>query len=375
MAYTEITFESPLRGLNVQMPENKMDRGFSPLMENFYIRNQELLSFPALKRISSFPDDGTSCRGMFSFVDTNNLYHTVAVTEVGFYQFVSALANTGRTNYGKWVLVDMLKAQGSSEAVTFWAFDGVLYFCNGSSYLYSWTGLGSAGISVVATISTPSAGTPVGAFFLSELDSHLIMLATNEGGVIYPRRFRWSAADAPTIWDPTVNTDAGYVDAIDVPDIITGFFTIGLVGYILRSNGITEVVPTGSGINPFDFDHLWASSRGIGNVIMSSAAQYGNTGIFVATDNIYQLSGQAPTPIGGMARDAIMADLAVATDTIMGSITPTLANGFVFYSYFLSIPQGSGSVIYIYSLEDNTWVKKRFKSGAMTCKPHMVMVN
>ena len=106
-------------------------------------------------------------------------------------------------------------------------------------------------------------GISSGAFYVGILAARMLMLSTIEGpafsgsGVPYNQRIRWCASGMPSIWDSNVNIGAGYVDLLEVPDIITGFLAIGdKTGFVFRMNGISEMTAVSDGILPFDFNHL-----------------------------------------------------------------------------------------------------------------------
>jgi hypothetical protein len=156
-------------------------------------------------------------------------------------------------------------------------------------------------------------------------------------------------------FDPNVNVGAGFNDFLDVPDIITGLMTLGRDGYIFRQNGVTHMSPTGKGTAPFDFNHLWSSQNGIGNIYPFGIAQYGNMGIFISFEQIYQITPGGMQPIGGGARDAIIADLAMSTGSPKSSFDRGFKLGNSYLIYHLRIPQGTGTKSWIYSTEDNHW--------------------
>src|SRR5262249_49938875 len=156
----------------------------------------------------------------------------------------------------------------------------------------------------------------------------------------------------PLQWDPTQNTSAGFNAFLDVPDLITGMLTMGVAGYLFRTNGITQFAPTGSAITPFQFNHMWASDHGIGNVLPFSIAQYGPTACFIADDNIYALNVTSAKQIGGDARDSIMADLAAATATPFAQVVPKLKAGYIYMTYRIYIPMSGFVREYSYSFED-----------------------
>ncbi len=191
------------------------------------------------------------------------------------------------------------------------------------------------------------------------------MLSTVESsGGAFPQRIRWSPSGIPTIWDPNVNIGAGFNDELDVPDGILGAITVGTTAFILRSNGITEVTSTGIGINPFNFNHLWASERGIGNIYPYGYASYGPLGIFISSDDIYNVSLGGFKRIGGVARDAIYNDLYANIGLPIASIVPYYQLNYVYNHYKLCIPQKNGVKIWNYSIEDDSW-QPEFKSNTI----------
>ena len=106
----------------------------------------------------------------------------------------------------------------------------------------------------------------------------------------FPYQVAWSAAaEAYGIFNPLtvagLVTGAGFNNIPDIEDNITGFFTTGPTGYILRNQGISEMTPLNSGIEPFDFNHLWASHNGIGAKNIVLAQQYGSVGYFISDTN------------------------------------------------------------------------------------------
>jgi hypothetical protein len=222
--------------------------------------------------------------------------------------------------------------------------------------------------------ATKGAGTTpkYGGFYLGELGFHLILLNTVEdvGGVetTFPQRVRWSQSGVPTQWDAAANPNAGNNDMLDVPDAITGFLTIGKVGFILRVNGISMMSLTGQGQKPFQFDHLWASDRGIGNAYSQACASYGPLGVIVSTEEIYKLTASDFDPIGGGARDKILNDLADATGVPVASVVPGLHRRHIHLQYKLVIPVNNMCVMWSYGFEDKVWVRRVIEKGFSTAK-------
>jgi len=188
---------------------------------------------------------------------------------------------------------------------------------------------------------------------------------------------------------------------------------LGRVGYIFRSNGITEIDPTGIGTAPFDFNHLWASQLGIGNIKYTGIAQYGTTGVFVSSDNIYSVQSYQISAIGGTARDAIYADLSLNSNAavnatygtnappfpqnVFSALVPLFSSGvgnvpnagsglnagylygqsandtsFIYLVYILCIPMVGGTKVWVYSFEDQNWTDFFLVNDWVTANPTVV---
>jgi hypothetical protein len=98
----------------------------------------------------------------------------------------------------------------------------------------------------------------------------------------------------------------------------------------------------------------------MGNPIPGTTAQYGAIGAFVSTEQIYTITPSGPIPIGGSARDSIIANIVFNQSAghlpPVACITPCLLGDYVFLSYMLFIPTGPTSTkIFVYSFEENNW--------------------
>ena len=229
----------------------------------------------------------------------------------------------------------------------------------------------------VATVTTTSTGdTPLGARYIDVLDQQVILANTNGNASDGPFTIRWSATGLPTVFDPTVNINAGFNIFIDFADQISGFMGLGRVGYIFHRTGITEMAPTGVGTAPFDFNHIWNSQDGTGGIFPNTVAQYGQVGAFVSTENIYSISNYQFNPIGGTSRDAIFADFNTALTGInsplpIGAILPGYEDDFVYLTYQIYIPLSvtGPTVMWQYSFEDNTWERYTISHQLVTGIP------
>jgi len=380
--YFEITYQAPFRGVHSTLPENKLPRAsaelgspFSPNISNFLLKNGEIRSRFPFSPLVPCPV-GQTPTGVYAFVDSNGVSHTLLATVTGLYQ----LNKQWPQNPSKaWNSLGNFNTGNSYAPAQFVTFLYKTYFTNGGQYIWQWDGITSP------TSANQNAFSPVskydtthnlyfGAYFLGELNYQVIALSTVEqqigGGVQYnPWQVRWSGSGNPTHWDPTVDTTAGYNPLLDVPDSITGFITIGRSGYIFRVNGITEMIPVTNGVLPFDFNHLWASDRGIGNVYPYTVAAYGPIGIFVSNEDIYQISTSSFDRIGAENRDAVIADLANATSNPIATILPNFGQTIPYVFYWLTIPMaGNVTKIWVYSTEDKSWTAWTEESGVIVGK-------
>ena len=370
----EYTFQGAT-GLDVQTPENLLSDKASSAVSNFLLRNSEARSRPVFRREFPAPPNSNPALGQTSFLDVNSVWHTVLFTGGAAYQLAG---NNQKQNVSPWKYLGGPNLIAGNPVAS-QAFGQVLYYTNGGPVLGSWDGItaaptasnaGCPGATSVAAIDVADAPTVVpgstgplsiGGLYLGELNNSILLqnvvVLDNATNVLYqfPNRLWWSANGIPTQWDPTINTSAGFNDFLDVPDVFSGLMTIGIAGYLFRSNGITQFTPTGSAQTPFQFDHLWASKKGIGDVFPWSLAQYGPSGFFASTEQIYKMSVNSFNPIGGSARDAIYADLASASGNPIGAFLPNLGRGYIYPMYTLSIPLGNFTRHYQYSDEGNYW--------------------
>lgn len=388
--------EGPWGGLHVQAPPNIIPPRFTPAMNDFVLRYAELRSRPAFTTITTgaiATPSNASVSGIGSFYSRGGWWHTFTFKDGDANPFYEL--NNGPPQ--SWITIGGSAATSAGVPVSWAAFRGVLYWTDSLAHVSAWDGAAAAAITDIAftgAVSPPIAGqTTFGSRFIGELANHLLLAYTVEqpvGGAatIYRQRIRWSndgfepylsgvfgnnLGTAGATFDSTINVNAGVVDMLDAPDVITGMMMLGRVGYILRSNGITEVSPTGKGTAPFTFNHLWSSQQGIGNLYPFGTAQYGNMGVLISTEQIYKLEPYNINPIGGTARDAILTDLNTASGPVRACIVPMFSFGYIYPIYMLFINQtNTSSIIYIYSFEDNNWVKWTMPTQYVTGLPSMV---
>lgn len=365
------------KGLNTQSPAIFLDPAETPSMSNFWFRNKELRSSPAFEPLFLGPEPKNAPLGQNSFIDTNGVIHTVGFGVQGLYQL--GFHNQDPTK-SPWQFLGGKSLQVGVPCAS-QVFANQIYYTNGNPFLQSWDGLAispslSSTVSAGASIGSTSGPGNIGGYFLYELNNQVILLSlvfqNSSTNVIttFPQSMWWSANGVPNQFDFSVNPSAGNNTFLDVPDQFTGVMPLGPVAYLFRQNGITEQSIGGSSAaQPFIFDHLWASDRGIGNVYPWSIAQYGSTGFCISTEQIFQVSVSNFNPVGAGARDSIMADLAKAITNPVASVIADFEYGYIYLTYQIWIPLAWGTRCYMYSVEDQNWMVANFSGVIVTGKP------
>lgn len=253
------------------------------------------------------------------------------------------------------------------------------------------TYMSAAGMSQILQIAIDPVTTAVtftqltaylGCKFLGELNGRLLALNVSQLQTgpppfvqNFPYQVAWSAGGQQYgIWNPLDlsgnATGAGFNNLPDVEDEITGGLFIGPTVYVIRRAGITEITPLNSGIMPFNFDHMWASHKGVGTIFPQTIAQYGPKGAFVANDDIYSIGLEGLGVIGGAAKRAIYADLMASNFNIQGSMTALNINGAPELCYILGMQLNSNTAptnnfirTYIYGFETKQWMRLTLPNG------------
>lgn len=374
-SYFEIVYEQPFNGLHTTLPANAIERNNSPTFSNFTLRNGELRTRPRMLTLYPFPQAYGIPLGVATFVDAQNNIHTVVVSQYGIYQLTSGLL---RNTPNAWQRVyAFTEAPNITAPISFKVSLNKLYITFASNRLYQWDGL------VTPTVVSQVDNTPTyaGSYFLGELAFRLIMLNTVEGKTpqsitSFPSRIRWSASGNPTHWNPSSDIGAGFDDMIDVPDSITGFAAPGQNGLVFRSNGISEMIPLAGGTIPFEWNHMWASENGIGNVYPFSIANYGPLSAFLSIDNAYSISMGGLKDIGGKVIDTLYKDIENAAGAPVATILSAFSQSYPYTCWFISIPLQGQAVNYsknwLYNFHNDSWETWVENSGIITGKPAFV---
>ena len=330
-------YNGPFGGINVSAPDIIIPPTDSPYMNNIVLRQNYICSRPPFN-LGILPDLPAACTGIATYLTTSNTYITLAFTATSVYTLAtSALSWLGPVALPATALFN-LSYIGSV---------GNLYYVNGSQYvLYN-------GNAQVAT-------NLFGARYIFELAGSLLIADTFEP-TEFPFRVRWCESGQPTNWDPNTYVGAGFTDLLDINDSITGTLSLGSVAFLLRRNGITQLTPTGNGIQPFNFNHLWAAEHGIGQYYPQACAAYGSVGFIFAFDNIYLLTINNFTPIATKVMENIITDIGgIISPTgpaLYAWALPKKYNNVLYMTYEIAIPTTTGAVIWSYSVKDQNWMR------------------
>lgn len=369
---------SPLyKGVDASVPETDVDNASTPFVNNVVIRRGEIRSRYRHQAKFRAPNDGTATRGIISFFDINAIMHTVAITRLGIYQLSINWPAIVANNGNPWLILANFNTEQPDAQYAMTLLQTNLFFTNGGDHIYKWNGL----TNTVQTLDGLNDGTTFSAFHLMELGAKIICAYTIETKAgttnVFPYRIRWTNTPPSTsnAFDPSVNLGAGFNDELDVPDAITGLLPLGRTGYIYRNNGITEMIPNSSG-SGFDFDHLWASDRGIGNVLPQSIAGYGPMHFFVAGDNIYQLTPNSFNAVGGAAYNAIAQDIENAFGMVFATVVPYFSRSVPYTVYWITIPQENDTVVHwLYDINEHNWTRWSNTTKGFTCKPRSIYIS
>jgi hypothetical protein len=336
-------FKAPWRGMDTSLPPNNIDPSYAVDMENFipYEGMLQVQSYTQFGDVAGVPD-GNPIEAVVRFFDQNNVAHYVVITKANLYAEVTP------TSYGT---AYPLPATGTS--LTNWVvFENRLFFVNGTNYVLYFDG---------TTLNT--ATDQYGAKYIFELASSIVIANTYEAvGGLFQQRVRWCVAGNYTQWDPGTYDGAGFEDLLETPDGITGVLNTNPVAYILRSNGITQMIPTGIGTSAFNFNHLWASQRGIGNILAYGGNNYGPGGFVVANDDIYIISSSGYQAVGGKIKNRLYADLQTySTGVIIGWVESVIAAAHPVLRYRISMTRditSTDSIIWSFDTDSNSWYKE-----------------
>ncbi len=157
---------------------------------------------------------------------------------------------------------------------------------------------------VIGECRFPTGGGPSGVNVLSATIAWSGVGAYEGAGVNDP----WNPANFATL----LGNVGGFNLLTDVPDQVTGLASMGRSALIFRDNGISQMDPGPSGIDPWLFYHLWNSVQGVG-ASPNTVSQFGETCVFLSSNNVYVIGMQSGvSPLGDKIIAKILEDARIA---------------------------------------------------------------
>jgi hypothetical protein len=392
MAFESSPIMAPFKGVVSNLPPHLTPKNSFDKLANMLVYRGRLITRPRLNSFSSSPD-GKTIWDMIPFTDILGYRHNLILTALDAYMLTNNPLTWNELTAQAWsssptyqandiVLYNgttyFAVASSTNEVppnTTYWAplngniiaaavpygYDiaqGRVYFSNGS-----FVGLYSDGEATIKSSLCPGAWQ-----FCGMLANHLVACNMTEpppqvpNSQALPFRVRWSSSGNATLWTISTATSAGFVDLLDVSDVISGFSVNGWIGVVYHPKGLEMMTPTGNGTAPFSFTQITHSPKGVGNFYPYSLDTYGAVSTFVSEEDVYTFDGSSLNPIGGEAKDKIFADLQTApTSSIVGSIIGRFNAGFLYWSYWLSSPSSVSGyvagqpVTWVYSFTAKSW--------------------
>ena len=345
----EYPYVGPFGGVQSEVPLDKVGRTGFAEVQNILFRKAGAQSLPAFEPLPS--PDGNPIVGIADFFSVDGARHFIVWTS----------GNTMWTWDGS--LWTQITGSLTGTANQFMAWDVVgykLYFSQQKDVVQQWDG-------ITGGFSNAGSGAPIGKY-LCELDFHLLVANTIESGNAAPNRIHWSGIGDGTDW---TSFSSGQNDLFNGLGPINGLSRIYQAGYAFQQWGITQIIPTGIGLVPFQFVPM--GSRAKGSILPYGVASFGETiACYVGKDDIYIFDGTESTGIGGKpidgnrrlgARTRIFNDLNSVVLSNVTAFINTSNYGQDYESYWILIPGLNKA--WIYHFDEQSWTQMYFNTGQL----------
>jgi hypothetical protein len=352
----EYPFRGPFGGIQSELPLDEIELfGFSECL-NVLLRNALARPRPGNEFASAL---ASAPVGIGDFYDVNGTRHTVAWLRDSLWEYTSPSTK---------VQITGTLTGADTDLMDWTVVNNGLLFSQGVDKVQVWNGI-TPGFAASAVAAVP-------AKFLMELATHLLAIRTIEGGTERTQRVRWTGAGDYTDW---ASFSSGVIDVLNSLGPINGRTKINENGFLLHTDGITRVIPTGIGSRPFDFVPFNERTRGC--FFPRSVASFGDSGsAYVSRNDIVFFDGSSFVSLGARpiedgrkkvgARSRIVSDLLLANPTQVYGFASQAIGGVYFQAYWLIIPNVS---MWVYNLDEGNWtrfvftktpkVMGRFESG------------
>lgn len=347
----EYPFVGPFGGIQSEVPLDKIGRGGFQTVQNVMFWKSQMQAFPAFTTAPGGTPSGEIIIGIADFFNVNGVRISVVWTPTKMFSYLG----------GVWT---QITGTLTGNALQFMQWDVVgykLYFSQQKDVVQVWDGI-TAGFA-------PASGSAVPAKYCCELAFHLLAANTIESGPApAPNRIHWTGAGDGTDW---TSFNSGQTDLFNGLGPINGLARIYQSGYAFQQFGITQIVPTGNGLAPFQFIPL--GSRAKGSIIPYAVASFGEiVATYVGKNDIYVFDGNESTNIGSRpvdgnrrlgARSRIFADLFTTLLVNVYGIIMSGANGNNYESYWLFIPNLNKA--WVYHFDEQSWTQEFFSPGRL----------
>ncbi len=347
----EFPHRGPFGGVFSEMPLDAIEGlGFADAL-NVVFRKGQATVRPAWTALIAMPNPQEPIVGIADFYTSGAVRVQVIITPTRLLKWDGAAQN--------WVVITGTLTGTASNLFSTAVVNSKLLFCQGVDKVKLWDGV-SASFADASVNAVP-------ARYLMELDTHLVVADTFEAATRFPQRIRWTGAGDPTDW---TSPNAGVQDILGDLGAINNVIKLYQTGFAHHQRGISQIIPTGIGIRPFDVRPLTSRARGL-YAPYSSAAYGEEFEFYVGKDNVYMFNSVSSTGIGDApmqggragARKRIMAELAGADlSTVVGFVSSGV-NGNDYNAYFLVIPTAS---TWVYNIDEGNWTRFTFTKTVKT---------
>lgn len=367
MTMTRYPIAGPWKGIVTDQPSATNDN-FLDDCENMFCRKGRIQSRPRWSPTTFQPPDGQPIRGIYTFQDALNNFHTVLLTAQTAYMYNAQTLSLQPINVpgGTGTLA------GTGLPYALQEINNQLYFCNGSLSLSYFDG----------SDSTFVAGDVPGACrFLTENSESLIGAFWTEGppGVVgstqFPFRVRWSDTGNPLEWINAPDNTAGANDLIEAGGALTAIGTIGRNTYVLRKYGATVMFPTGQALPAFEFEPFMWSKPGWGNFYPYAFVIWGPQIITITESaEVLLFDGSNFNRLSsGKIQQQLQADIALTTQSgglVQAFGTASLGPFYSLEAYWIAL----NGKTYVYDLIEGTWQIMVTASGTLTSMGRIAIV-
>lgn len=343
----EYPFVGPFGGIQTEVPLDKIGTTGFQDVQNVMFWKSQARSFPAFTPVAGGSPSGEIIIGIADFFNVNGLRLSVVWTPTKMYSYAS----------GVWTQVTGAALTGNSLQFMSWDVIGYkLYFSQQADKVQVWDGI---------TVGyTAAAATAVPAKYCCELGFHLLAANTIEAGpTSAPNRVHWTGAGDGTDW---TSFNSGQVDLFNGLGPINGLARVYQSGYAFQQFGITQIVPTGNGLSPFQFIPL--GSRAKGSILPYGVASFGELiAAYIGKNDAYVFDGNESINVGSKpidgnrrlgARSRIFSDLFTTLEVNVYSTIMSGANGNNYESWWLFIPNLNKA--WVYHFDEGTWTQEFF---------------